>query len=350
VRDRADLRLGDGVSVSPLLARDRMNRRKFTAALFAAAALPRPESAHAQPPQRVPVIGFLHPGLSDSGSPVFDALREGLRDVGYVEGQTVKVEARWARGKPEILSQLAQELVQLHVDLLVATARPSIEAARAATTSMPIVAKDLESDPVASGYVASLAHPGGNLTGLFLDAPTLCGKWLQQISDIVPNLTKVAALWDATTGTYQLDAIRTAAKARSIGLSVMEFRDGAGLETALERGLTEGPQAVIQFGSPLIRQAGPRIAEILSMRRIPATSQFRTFPDGGGLMSYGPDLIQLFRRIGPYVAKVLHGARPADLPIERPTKFELVVNLRAAKALGVTIPHSLLATADDAIE
>jgi ABC-type uncharacterized transport system substrate-binding protein len=324
-----------------------MNRRRF---LLAAAALVGPTPAQAQQAQRVPVIGFLHPGFPDSGSPVFDALHEGLRDFGYVEGENVKLEARWAHGKPEILPRLTQELIQLRAAILVATARPSIEAARAATTDLPIVANDLESDPVASGYVASLAHPGGNLTGLFLDAPTLCGKWLQQIGDIVPNVTKIAALWDVTTGTYQLDAIKAAAKAQSIDVLVMEFRDGAGLETTLELGLNQGPQAVIQLGSPLIRQAGPRLAEILSARRIPGISQFRTFPDGGGLMSYGPDLIQLYRRLGPYVSKILHGARPADLPIERPTKFELVINLKAAKALGLTIPDALLATADDAIE
>ena len=326
-----------------------MNRRKFTA-LFAAASLSRTALARAQEAQKVPLIGFLHPGFPDSGSPVFDALREGLREVGYVEGKTVKLEARWARGKPEMLPQFTKELIQLRAAILVVTARPSIEAARAATTDLPILANDLESDPVASGYVQSLAHPGGNLTGMFLDAPTLCGKWLQQIGDIVPSVTKIGVLWDVTTGTYQLDAIKAAAKAKSIDVLVMEFRDSAGLETALESGLNQGPQVVIQLGSPLIRQAGPRVAEILSTQRIPGISQFRTFPDGGGLMSYGPDLIQLYRRTGPYISKILRGARPADLPIERPTKFELVVNLRAAKALGVTIPDSLLATADDTIE
>jgi len=326
-----------------------MNRRKFIA-LSAGAAVARSTLAQAQQAQKVPVVGFLHPGFPESGSPVFDALRNGLRDVGYVEGETVKIEGRWARGKPEDLPQLTRELVQLHVDVLVPTARPSIEAARAATTDLPIVANDLESDPVASGYVASLAHPGGNLTGLFLDAPTLCGKWLQQIADIVPNVKKIAVLWDATTGTYQFEAIKAAATAASVELVVMEFRDSMGMETALAQGLNQAPQAVIQLGSPLIRQAGPHVAEILSARRIPGISQFRTFPDGGGLMSYGPDLIALFRRLGPQISKVLHGANPADLPIERPTKFELVINLKAAKALGVTIPASLLAGADEVIE
>ncbi len=324
-----------------------MRRRDFIA-LFGVVVWPFATRAQQS---KVPIVGFLHPGFPDGvGSPAFKALREGLRDVGYVEGETIKVEARWARGKPETLPQLTRELIALRADVLVPTARPSIEAARAATTDLPIVANDLESDPVASGYVASLAHPGGNLTGLFLDAPTLCGKWLQQISDIVPAVKKIAVLWDSTTGTYQLDAIKTAATTASIDVVVMEFRDNAGLDKALEAGLKQGPQAVIQLGSPLIRQAGTSTAEILSAHHIPGISPFRTFPDGGGLMSYGPDLIDLYRRIGPIVGKVLHGARPADLPVERPTKFGLVINLKAAKEFGVTIPQTLLATADEVLE
>jgi len=327
-----------------------MRRREFISLLGGAAAA-WPYVVQAQQPA-MPIIGFMHPGFSDVGvgSAVFDALRNGLRDVGYIEGVNIKLEARWARGKPETLPQLTRELIQLNAAILIATARASIEAARAATSTLPILANDLESDPVASGYAASLSRPGGNLTGMFLDAPTLCGKWLQQIGDIVPNVKKIGALWDVTTGTYQLDAIKAAARARSIDLFIMEFSDDAGLQAALELGLNREPQAVVQLGSPLIRQAGPRVAESLSRRRIPGISQFRTFPDGGGLVSYGPDLVQLYRNIGPYVSKILHGARPAELPIERPTKFELVVNLKTAKALGVTIPDSLVATADDVIE
>jgi putative ABC transport system substrate-binding protein len=324
-----------------------MKRREFITLLGGGATWPL--AARAQQ-QAMPVIGFLHPGFSDSGSPAFDALHVGLRDVGYTEGETIKLEARWARGKPENLLQLARDLIQLNAVILVATARPSIEAARAATSTLPILANDLESDPVASGYVASLSHPGGNLTGMFLDAPTLCGKWLQQIGDIVPNLKKIAALWDATTGTYQLDAIKAAAKARSIDLIIMEFRDEAGLQRALELGLTQGPQAVVQLGSPLTRQAGARVAEILLAGRVPGISQFRTFPEGGGLISYGPDLVHLYRRVGLYVSRILHGARPADLPIERPTKFELVINLKAAQALGLTVPLIMQMTADEVIE
>jgi putative ABC transport system substrate-binding protein len=173
---------------------------------------------------------------------------------------------------------------------------------------------------------------------------------LQQILDVVPDAKKVAVLWDTTTGAYQLNAMKAAAASRSTEIVVMEFRDDAGLDEALERGLKQEPQAAILLGSPLIRQGGARIAAILAGRRIPAVSQFRTFPDGGGLMSYGPDLVHLYRRLGPYVAKILHGARPADLPIERPTKFELVINLKAAKALDVTLPGSLLMNADAVIE
>jgi len=325
-----------------------MKRRTFVAGLAVTAAVLR--IARAQSPANVPVIGFLHPGSRESGSLIPGALREGLRDAGYVVNETIKVEERWAGGKPEVLPQLVQELLQLRVALLIPTARASIEAALAATKDVPLVANDLESDPVASGYVQSLSHPGGNLTGVFLDAPGLCGKWLQQIVDVVPNARKIAVLWDTTTGAYQLNAIKAAAEARSTEIVVMEFRDDAGLGEALEQGLKQGPQAAIVLGSPLIRQGGARIAEILGSRRVPAISQFRTFPDGGGLMSYGPDLIHLYRRLGPFVAKILHGARPADLPIERPTKFELVINLKAAKALDVTVPGSLLMNADDVIE
>jgi putative ABC transport system substrate-binding protein len=326
-----------------------MNRRKFIL-IVAGAALARPAATQAQQARKVRLVGFLHPGFADTGSPALESLREGLRESGFVEGQTVKIEARWASGKPELLPQLTQELLQLRVDVLVPTARAAIEAARAATTSVPIVANDLESDPVASGYVASLSHPGGNLTGLFLDAPTLCGKWLQQLGEVVPRMTKIAVLWDATTGTYQLDAINAAAKAASIDLSIMEFRDSTGMETALNAGVKQAPQAVVLLGSPLIRQGAPRIVEILSANRVAAISPFRTFPDAGGLMSYGPDLNHLYRSIGAYLSKILHGARPADLPVERPTKFDLVVNLKAAKALGLTMPGSLLAGADEVIE
>jgi putative ABC transport system substrate-binding protein len=239
-----------------------MRRRDFIVVL-AGSGMALPAFAQAQQVRKVPVVGFLHPGFADAGSPALESLRQGLRDSGYIEGQTIKVEPRWANGRPDILLRLAQELVQLRVDVLVPNARASIEAARAATTTMPIVATDLESDPVASGYIASLARPGGNLTGVFLDAPTLCGKWLQQLGEVVPRLSNIATLWEATTGSYQLDAIKAAAKAASIDLTVMEFSDDAELESALALGLKQTPQAVVLLGSPLIRQGANRIAAML---------------------------------------------------------------------------------------
>ena len=326
-----------------------MNRRELIA-LLAGAGITLPEVTQAQQTQRVPNIGFLHPGFPERTAPGFDALRQGLRDVGYVPGDNIKLEIRWARGKPEILPQLVKELVELRVEILVVTGRPSIEAARAATKELPIVATDLESDPIASGFIESLARPGGNVTGLFLDAPSLCSKWLQQMREVLPGVKKIAVLWDATIGRYQLDAINAAAKTISIDVQTMDYHDSEGMLTALELGLNEAPQAVIQLGSPLANQGAQRVAQILSARGIPGISQFRTFPGGGGLMSYGPDLVHLYRGQGAYVSKIIHGARPADLPVERPTKFELVINLKAAKALGLEMPATLLGSADEVIE
>ena len=272
-------------------------------------------------------------GISRGRISAFDALRAGLRDAGYAEGNTFKLEARWARGRPEMLRQFAQDLVQLRVDVVVATARPSIEAARAVTTELPIVANDLESDPIGSGYASSLSSPGGNLTGFFLDAPTLCSKWMQQIGDVVPTAKKIAVLWDPTTGTYQLDALQSVARTTSIDLVIMEFRDSGGLELALE----SGPEArsASRYSAWLstdLLKPHLMLCRSCQVIRFGGTSQFRTFPDAGGLMSYGPDfLIHLYHRVGLYVSKVLRGARPSDLPIERPTKFELVVNLKGSK-------------------
>jgi|SRR5579872_47641 len=326
-----------------------MNRRELIAFLTAAG-MTWSERSQAQQAQRVPIVGFLHPGFPESVSPGFAALHRGLHDLGYIAGDNVKIEARWARGRPEALPQIARDLVQLRADVLVVTARPSIEAARAATSETPIVANDLESDPIASGFIQNLARPGGNLTGFFLDAPDLCSKWLQQLREILPGVRKIAVLWDSTTGRYQLDAIRAAAKILSIDVQVMEYRNSEEMLTALDLGLKDDPQALIQLGSPLANQAGPGVAERLSARRIPGLSQFRSFPDAGGLMSYGPDLVHLYRHLATYVVKILRGARAAELPIDRPTKFDLVINLKTAKALGIDMPATLLGSADEVIE
>jgi putative ABC transport system substrate-binding protein len=201
-----------------------MNRRDTVLALVALGAAPL--AAKAQQPRELPVVGFLNPGfpgLTSAGLAI-TGFRDGLRDVGYVDGETIKIEYRWAQGKPETLPGLAEELVRLKVDVIVAVALPSIKAAKAATADLPIVAVDLESDPVASDFVASLARPKGNITGLFLDLPDLAGKWLQLVREVVPGARRIAVLWDANTGPYQLRAITAAATAMSIDLQVLEFR------------------------------------------------------------------------------------------------------------------------------
>ena len=326
-----------------------MNRRDTLLALFALGAAP--ITARAQQPGKVPVIGFLHPGFPEgAGNSTYIGLLEGLREIGYVEGKTIKIEARWGLGKPATLPGLAAELVRLKVDVIVAVGPPSVVAAKHATATLPIVAADLETDPIAAGFVASFARPGGNITGLFLDLPGLTGKWLQLIRDVIPDTKRIAVLWHAPTGPYQLRAITAAAKSISIETQTLEFRDNTELEAALNSGLNRRPQALIQLGSPIINNAGKQIADFTVMNRLPGISQFRSFPDNGGLMSYGPNLSILMARIAPLVAKMLKGAKPGDLPVEQPTHFEMIVNMKTAKALGVKIPQSLLLRTDQVIE
>ena len=327
-------------------------RRRDMLELLPFAALGGSLQAGAQQARKLPVVGFLFPGFSAVSGPgqVYSEFIAGLRKVGFVDGETVRIESRFAEGRPERLAGLADDLVRLKVDVLLAVARPSIDAAKAATRDIPIVALDLENDPVASNYVASLAAPGGNITGLFLDAPGLTGKWLQQVREIAPTARKIAVLWDPNNGETQLRALQAAAGKLSVDLLILEVRDAGGLESALVAGLREKPQALIQLGSPLIRQSGEKIVRILAGQPIPAISMFRSFPDSGGLMSYGPDLGFWYRRLGEYVALILKGAKPATTPVDRPTKFEMVLNLKAAAAMGLTIPTTVLAQADEVIE
>jgi len=325
-----------------------VRRRRVIAGLGAVAAWPL--SARAQQSGKTPIIGFLHPGLQARGSMTMDALLRDMGKVRLIDGQPVRVEERWAGGEPGRVLTLARELVALDPMVIIAVARPAIEAIRLVSKTVPIVGNDLENDPLAAGYAASLSRPGGNVTGVFLDAPAICGKWLQQITEVVPNLRRLSVLWDSGTGPYQRDAFLAAARAISLQATVIEFRGGAPIESVLETGLTSDTQAVVQLGSPLIQQSGGNIAAVMARHRLPGISPFRTFPVGGGLMSYGVDLVDLYRRIVPFVAKVLHGARPGDIPIEQPVKFELVINLKTAKTFGLTIPPTLLAAADEVIE
>jgi len=323
-------------------------RRKNLALLAGAAFAPR--LVFAQQARRIPIVGYLHPGLRALGSATMDALRRDMGEQGMVDGQTVHIVERWGEGKLERVQQGARELVERGPDVIVTVARSSTEAILALSRTVPIVMADLENDPVALGWAASVAKPGGNVTGMFLDAPAICGKWLQQISELLPNLSNVGVPWDVSTGTYQRDAFIRAATAVALETTLIEYRGPMTIDSVVETGLKPDMQALIQLGSPLIYQSGGRIAEVLVRHRLPGISPFRTFSANGGLASYGVDLMALYHRVVPFVARLLRGARPADLPFEQPTKFELVINLKTAKALGLTIPQSLLVRADVVIQ
>jgi putative tryptophan/tyrosine transport system substrate-binding protein len=308
------------------------------------------QEANSQPSKKIPVVGILHPGAPDPTFPSVAALREGLNALGYVEGQNIRLEYRWAGGKVEELPRLAASLVRLNVDVLYATGPQAMRAAIGASRTVAIVADNLEDDPVESGFAASIGRPGGNVTGLFLNLPDLTGKWVQLIKEVVPSSRRVAVLWDATTNPQQLRAVQKAAQAATIEVRVVEVRRPTEYVDVLQKAMKERPDALIQLSSPLIRQASPVVAEFTRKNRLPATSMFRLFAETGGLMAYGPDLPAFFGRSASYVDRILKGAKPGDLPVEQPTKFELVINLRTAKALGLTIPQPLLLRADQVID
>jgi putative ABC transport system substrate-binding protein len=273
-----------------------------------------------------------------------------MRDLGYVEGQNVIFERRSSAGHPEPLPKLAAELVQRKVDVLYATGPSAVRAARDATKIIPVVAFDLETDPVDAGFVRSLNRPGGNLTGLFLDLPDLAGKWLELLREAAVETNAVYVLWDSTTGAAQLRAARSAATRLGLGVEILEIRNSADLDRALARTTPGRTHGLVALSSPLISGNSRRIAEFSLRQRLPAISAFRTFADGGGLLSYGPDLIAFRRFAAAYVDRILKGAQPAELPVQQPNTFEFIVNLRTARALGLTIPQTLLLRADEVIK
>lgn len=308
-------------------------------------------TAGAQPRRATPLVGVLHTaGRSELSARVIASLVDGLRTLGYVEGKTLAIEYRWADGKTLELPQLAAQLVELKVDVLYAVGPAAVDAARLATRDIPIVALDLETDPVARGWVKSLAQPGGNVTGLFLDLPQLTAKWFALLTEVAPATRRVIVLWDSTTGSAQLQAARDEAARLGIVLQVQEIKTIENLPDALRLAANGNSNAMISLGSPIFRSSSSEIAAFAIRHRLPATSPFRAFADAGGLMSYGPDLGHFYRRAAAYADKILKGAKPGDLPIERPTIFELVVNLKTANALGLTLPQSLLVRADEVIQ
>ena len=327
-----------------------MDRRTFIG-VVAIAPLARSFVAEAQQARKMPVVGVLIPTALTTGinAQTIAAVREGLREQGHVDGQNIVLEIRSAGGNPEALAGLAEELVQLNAVVLCVFGPAAVRAAIATTRVVPIVALDLETDPVQVGWARSLASPGGNITGLFLNLSTLTGKWLELIQATTPGTRRIALLWDSTTGSSQLTALKVTAERIGIDLQILEVRNTNEVDAALSAALSGGSKAMVMLSSPIVRNSSKQIAEFTTKNRLPAISPFRPFADFGGLMSYGPNLADFFPRCAIYISKILNGAKPGDLPIEQPTKFEFVLNLRTARALGLTIPQSLLVRADDVI-
>jgi putative ABC transport system substrate-binding protein len=326
-------------------------RRAFMA-VIAGSLLAAPLAAEAQPAGKVPRIGFL--GLNPGANPhLRGAFLQGLRDLGYVEGRNVVIEDRSAAGKLERLPALAAELVALKVDVIVTGGgTPTALAAKEATRTLPIVFTSA-TDPVTDGLVTSLAHPGGNVTGLSNLAPELVGKCLEQIKETVPGVSLVAFLWQpGSVGgrTDMLKAADVAARALRVRLQFVEARGPADFDRAFSDMTRARAGALAVLGSAIFNSERRRLVDLAAKHRLPTVYTTRDFVDAGGLMTYGPNLADLFRRAAVYVDKILKGAKPSELPVEQPTKFEMVINLKTAKALGLTIPPSLLQRADQVIE
>jgi len=307
----------------------------------------------AQPAGKVSRIGWLSAGFPrpDRDPPV-DAFRQGLRELGYVEGQNLVIEYRGAEGRDERLPDLAAELVRLHVDVLVAVGPIATRAAQHATRTLPIVMTGT-ADPVGAGFVASLARPGGNITGVSLLMAELPGKRLELLKETVPQSTRVAVLANPDNPVYKLylNNLTVAARALGLHLHVVEVHSADELDPAFAAVTRAGADALMVLSDPaLMDNLRGRVADLAATHRLPAMYNWKMYVEAGGLMSYGPSLPERHRRAATYVDKILKGANPADLPVEQPTKFELVINLKTAKALGLTVPPTILFQADEVIQ
>jgi putative ABC transport system substrate-binding protein len=325
--------------------RGSMIARAVLAAIVVLELLAAPVAAPAQ--QKIPRIGLL----GDAPSFLDDAFRQGLRELGYIEGQNIVIESRTSEWKEDRLPGLAAELVRMKVDVIVAKNVRATEAARKATSTIPIVFA-VSGDPVADGVVASLARPGGNITGLATVSPELVGKQLEMLKAVAPKVTRIAVLKNPTTPGHDLTVRRAEAAARALGLQlhVLDARTPSEIETALVAMSAKHVDGLLVLRDSVFRTQRARIAAVAVKNRLPAMYGLREEAEAGGLIAYGASVPQMFRRAASYVDKILKGAKPADLPVEQPTKFELVINLKTAKALGLTIPPSLLAQADEVIQ
>ena len=308
-------------------------------------------SAEAQQAKKVPRIGYLSRSSASGNLPRIEAFRQGLRELGYVEGQTFFIEYRYAEGKFERLPNLAADLVSLKVDVIVAPGTGPVSAAKQATRTIPIVMVNA-ANPVGDGFVSSLARPGGNITGLTTIAPDLSGKRLELLKEAVPKASRMAVLWNPVVQQRIIRFKETQVAARAFGLQLqsVEARAASDLEPAFSA-MTEGrANALIVLGDGMFNANRTLILDLAAKSRLPAMFNEEEYVLAGGLMVYGPSTNDLSRRAATYVDKILKGVKPADLPVEQPTKFELVINLKAAKQIGLTIPSNMLARADKVIK
>jgi putative tryptophan/tyrosine transport system substrate-binding protein len=307
--------------------------------------------AEAQQPKKVPQIGFLIGGTPSSTVARSEAFRQGLRELGYIEGKTIMLEWRYAEGKLDRLPALAAELVRLKADIIVTSGATPTGAAKQVTSTTPIVMAQ-DTDPVGSGFVASLARPGGNITGLSSLAPELSGKRLELLKEIVPKLSRVAVLGTSTNPAYAqtLKETELAAKAFRVQLQYLDVRIAGDIDGAFRAAAKDSADAILLLVSLVLNSHRPQIIDLAAKNRLPAIYYNPEWAEAGGLMSYGVSFTDLYRRAAMYVDKILKGAKPADLPVEQPTKFEFVINLNTAKQIGLTIPPNVLARADKVIK
>jgi putative ABC transport system substrate-binding protein len=328
---------------------NQLGRREFIT-LLGGAAVAWPVAALAQQTTKVPRVGFLYPGPEQAAPPRIEALLNGLRSAGYDAPAQIEFVLRIADGDPNRIAPLLAEIVQQDVDVIIANGSPVILAARSAALTIPIVALDLESDPVASGLASSLPRPGGNITGLFFDFPDFTTKWLELLKEANNKLSRVAVLWDPMTSPTQKKAVEQAAGSLNIELNVLEVRTRSDFDEAFVFATQRSAGAMLLLPAPLIAPNVHILAELALRHRLPAITIFPDFARAGGLLAYGPNLLDMYRQVGVMAGKVLKGTKPAELPIERPTRFELVINLKTAKAFGLTVPPALLYRADEVIE
>lgn len=305
--------------------------------------------AQAQPVAKVYEIGILYPGPLEAMPSRVTAIRSGLRAGGLLAEQ-FEILTRAAGGDPANLRQLTADLVSQKVDVIYALSPAAVRSAKAATSSIPIVAVDLESDPIGAGFITTIAKPGGNVTGLFLDFPDFSKKWLEFLKEALPQLKTVAVLWDPATGPFQLKSVEAAAQTLGVTLVMQEVSRHSDLEPAFHVIIEKGAGAVLMLSSPVIAVDTKLLADLALQHRLPSITLFSEFAHDGGLMTYGPNLLGVIRQAGVMTAKILLGASPAMTPIEAPTKFQFVLNLKTAQAIGLNLPPTVLLRADEVIE